>query len=131
MASNDDITTEQEQLSDRVTNLVSVVDHGEMWGINLRAKDCHSIPYRIVMEKFLRANDHDVEKAAEHFERALRWRKQVEPRRALQAVYKPELFKGVGNISRHVRPTMPDLFITWNRYGCAEDQADTFGDVMA
>ena len=132
MAYDDDgITTAQEELGDRVNALANLVDHGEMWGINIRARDCHTMPYRIIMEKFLRANGGDVDKAAEHFEKVLRWRKQIEPRRALQTVFKRETFGVIGNISRHTRPTMPDLFVTWNRYGQAKNQAETFGDFMA
>lgn len=129
--SSADITLEQAALSDAVTQLVKLIKHTEMWGVGLQGRDCNHIPYRIVMEKFLRANGNDVGKASEHFEKVLHWRRQVEPRRALATVYKTELFRGKGNISSHVRPAKPNAFILWNRYGFPEKTPETFRDIMA
>jgi phosphatidylinositol transfer protein SFH5 len=98
-----------------------------MWGVML-SEDSH-IPTTIVLEKFLRANTHDVIKAKAQLIDALKWRKKIQP---LDLLAKTEFdnskFGGLGFVTVYHNATGKEI-VTWNIYGAVKDNKATFGNV--
>ncbi|KAJ9155368.1 hypothetical protein NKR23_g1550 [Pleurostoma richardsiae] len=115
-----------------VPGILETADYSEMWGIELDNRSLGDIPYRILLKKFLRANDYDTKQTAAHLLAALQWRKRHRPREGLGAVYAMEKFRNVGVVMSHagqVGDPPPRTIITWNMYGKAPSQKDAFEDI--
>ena|SRR5438045_2874004 len=110
--------------------IIKDADYKEMWGFELQ-DDKHVIT-TIILQKFLRANNNNVEKAKKQLGDALKWRKRMQPSALIDNVFDRSKFGGLGFV------TMYDLagksgkeIITWNIYGAVKDIKNTFGDVEA
>lgn len=100
-------------------------EHGEMWGVQLDASTMH-VPTTIVLQKFLRANSHNLEKTKNQLTDALKWRKKMDPVALVDSgEYSKEKFGGLGYVTTYGK----DIF-TWNIYGAVKDLKATFGDVQ-
>lgn len=100
-------------------------EHGEMWGVQLDASATH-VPTTIVLQKFLRANSHNLEKTKNQLTDALKWRKEMDPVALVDSgEYSKEKFGGLGYVTTYGK----DIF-TWNIYGAVKDLKATFGDVQ-
>ena len=85
------------KLSTELPSVLKDADYGEMWGVEL--KDASDIPTSIVLEKFLRANKHDLTKAKSQLIEALRWRKKMQPMKLLEDVeFDSSKFAGLGYV---------------------------------
>ena len=119
------------ELNKLLPGLVAETGHSEMWGIKLTS--IIDTPCCIVLQKFLRANDNDAEKAAEQLKTALMWRHKFRPLDTLTEEHSRQKFDGLGYVTHHKPPNdiddTPETVITWNIYGGVQDKKATFSDV--
>lgn len=105
-------------------------EYNEVYGIHLDA----SGPFhtKLILQKFLRGNANDVEKAKAQLAGALKWRKEFQPLKALEETFSREKFGGLGFVIE-----LEDVpgsankkdFATFNIYGAVKDKKKTFGDL--
>jgi hypothetical protein len=110
--------------------LVAEAQHAEVYGITLST----SSPFhtKLILQKFLRANQNDVEKAKQQLLETLKWRKEFDPVKAVGESYSKEQFGGLGYVlevegvpgSENKRDVA-----TFNIYGAVKDKKGTFGDL--
>lgn len=99
-----------------------------MWGVQL-SDDTH-VPTTVVLQKFLRANDDDVSKAADQLQKALIWRRDTNPGKLLDEVsFDAKKFGDLGYVTTHKDAQGKEMIITWNIYGAVKDKKATFGNV--
>lgn len=85
----------------------------------------------LILQKFLRANANNVEKAAEQLQNTLKWRKEFQPLKALKEETWPvDLFNGLGYVSKIKTQGDKEKIVTWNVYGSVKDVKGTFGDLQ-
>lgn len=89
----------------------------------------------IILQKFLRANVDDLEKAKEQLTASLKWRKEYQPLKARDEAFDGEKFGKLGYITRvkGVKGSKnAEDVATFNIYGAAaKDFKKTFGDTDA
>lgn len=122
-------TTPETPLQKLLKDLPAILhdaSHNEMWGVNLT--DETHVPTTIVLEKFLRANLQDVTKAKVQLTEALKWRKQMEPAKLLDAAYDQSKFGGLGYVTTYNTEAGKEI-VTWNVYGAVKDKKATFGNI--
>jgi hypothetical protein len=110
--------------------LVAEAQHAEVYGITLST----SSPFhtKLILQKFLRANQNDVEKAKQQLLETLKWRKEFDPVKAAGESYSKERFGGLGYVlevegvpgSENKRDVA-----TFNIYGAVKDKKGTFGNL--
>lgn len=92
----------------------------------------HPIPTQVILQKFLRANANDVDRAAAQLEKALEWRKTYQPNIAADEIFDKARFSGLGYVVAltHVpgSPNAKDI-AAFNIYGAVKDNKKTFGDL--
>lgn len=116
------------KLASRLDEIKKKADHGEVWGITLSNLD-HA-PTAIVLQKYLRANDQDVNQAEKQLTSTLEWRKKNNPTALLdEKVYDRSKFGDLGFVTEHKDDKGKELVITWNVYGAVKDNKATFGDI--
>ena len=116
------------KLADRLEEIKKKTDHGEMWGVSLSNLD-HA-PTAVVLQKFLRANDQDVNLAEKQLTSALEWRKKNNPTSLLdEKVYDRSKFGDLGFVTEHKDDKGKEVVITWNVYGAVKDNKATFGNL--
>jgi hypothetical protein len=103
--------------------IIKDADYNEMWGVELQ--DDKHVPTTIILQKFLRANNNDVEKAKTQLGDALKWRKRMQPAKLVNNVFDTSKFGDLGFITAYEGKEV----ITWNIYGAVKDMKTTFGDV--
>ena len=87
----------------------------------------------LILQKFLRANADDLEKAKVQLTDALKWRKEYQPLKVKDEVFDGDKFGGLGYVTKvkaaKGSPNEED-YVSWNIYGAAaKDVKKTFGDV--
>ncbi|KAM0325081.1 hypothetical protein ACHAQA_007620 [Verticillium albo-atrum] len=96
-------------------------------GLNSRER---STAATIVLQKFLRAADYDVETAVANFSATMRWRKKYDPSAKLAKMFDPKRFGDMGFITRHrIDEHGRNIVVMWNLYGVIKDVVATFGDI--
>jgi hypothetical protein len=122
-------------LSQFCTALASIretADYHEVYGLDI--SDSNSFHSKLILQKFLRANANDLEKAKGQLLETLRWRKQFQPLEQLKAAHDKARFGGFGYVTEiesvpgSVREGGKEI-VTYNLYGAVKDKAKTFGDV--
>jgi hypothetical protein len=114
---------------DLFEELVKEAGHDEVYGIILSKEE----PFhtKLILQKFLRANANDLQKAKEQLLDTLKWRKAFKPQEAAVASYS-KVFEGLGYITElegvPESPNKKDI-VTFNIYGAVKDNKATFGDV--
>lgn len=109
-------------------SIIKEADYGEMWGIELA--DQSHVPTAIVLEKFLRANPNDINKAKSQLLEALKWRKLLQPHKILDSTeFDGSKFGELGYVTTYVKPDGGKEIVTWNIYGAVKDKKATFGNV--
>ena len=86
----------------------------------------------MILQKFLRANANDADKAAAQLEKALAWRKSYQPNVAADEVFDKTRFSGLGYIvSLSGVPGSANTkdIAAFNIYGAVKDNKKTFGDL--
>ncbi|KAI3531672.1 phosphatidylinositol transfer protein sfh5 [Colletotrichum abscissum] len=115
-------------LFEKLPTILAEAKHNEMWGVQL-SDDTH-IPTTVVLQKFLRANDDDVSKAADQLQKALVWRRDTNPGKLLDEVsFDASKFGDLGYVTTHKDAQGKEMIITWNIYGAVKDRKATFGNV--
>ncbi|OLN86072.1 Phosphatidylinositol transfer protein sfh5 [Colletotrichum chlorophyti] len=115
-------------LFEKLPAILEAAKHREMWGVQL-SDDSH-VPTTVVLQKFLRANDDDVSKAADQLQKALEWRRDTNPGRLLDEVaFDKKKFDELGYVTTHKDAQGKEVVITWNIYGAVKDKQATFGNV--
>jgi hypothetical protein len=117
------------RLSDTLPAIIKEAGHGEIWGVTL--KDSNDVPTSIVLEKFLRANNKDFDKAKAQLTAALKWRKEMEPSKLLaEMTFDSKKFGGLGYVTVYPKTENHEKeIITWNIYGAVKDLKTTFGNL--
>ncbi|KAF2019731.1 CRAL/TRIO domain-containing protein [Aaosphaeria arxii CBS 175.79] len=104
--------------------------HSEIWGIQLSADNAFHT--KLILQKFLRANQNDLAKAKHQLSETLKWRKEFDPVAAAQATYEKDVFEGLGYIieAEGVPESANEKdVVTFNIYGAVKDNKKTFGDL--
>ncbi|KAK1987411.1 CRAL-TRIO domain-containing protein [Colletotrichum cereale] len=115
-------------LFEKLPGILSEAKHNEMWGVQL--SDSTHVPTTVVLQKFLRANDDDVSKAAHQLQKALIWRRDTNPGKLLDDVsFDKKKFDELGYVTTHKDAQGKEVVITWNIYGAVKDKKTTFGNV--
>ncbi|KAH7045794.1 phosphatidylinositol transfer protein SFH5 [Macrophomina phaseolina] len=114
-------------------DLIKAADgHNEVYGISLDpAGPFHT---KLILQKFLRANANDVDKAKNQLSETLKWRGSFKPLSALDDKFDKERYGGLGYVIE-VEGVPGSVnkkdVITFNIYGAVKDKKATFGDVEA
>lgn len=110
--------------------LIEEAQYDEVYGIKLST----SSPFhtKLILQKFLRANQNDLEKARQQLLGTLKWRKEFDPAKAANETYSKEKFDGLGYVLEV--EGVPDSknkkdIVTFNIYGAVKDKKATFGDL--
>lgn len=110
--------------------LVASAQHNEVYGIELSASNAFHT--KLILQKFLRANQNDVEKAKTQLLETLKWRKAFDPVKAATETYEKTKFDGLGYVLQ-VEGVPGSLnkkdVATFNIYGSVKDNKATFGDL--
>lgn len=106
--------------------------HPEIWGVTLADPETH-VPTRIVLQKYLNANDGDLVKAKDQLTKTLEWRAKTKPLELVKKAFSKTKFDGLGYVTKYVQegstdPEGKEVF-TWNIYGGANSIDDTFGNL--
>ena len=105
-------------------------DYNEVYGIELGpAKPFHT---KLILQKFLRANSNDLEKAKEQLLATLKWRKEFQPLKAKEESFEKGRFAGLGYVMEleSVPASTNKMDVaTFNIYGAVKDNKAAFGDL--
>ena len=118
------------QFSSKLKSLLEQADYDEVYGIKLVVPaDFHTY---LILQKFLRANANDLEKAHTQLLATLKWRKSFQPLKTLDEAFSRERFGGLGFITdlNKVPGSLNEHDVaTFNLYGAVKDPKVTFEDV--
>ncbi|KAH9872023.1 Non-classical phosphatidylinositol transfer protein (PITP) [Plenodomus biglobosus] len=112
--------------------LVNEAAHNEVYGIELSKSN----PFltKLILQKFLRANQNDLDAAKGQLLETLKWRKEFDPIKAAGEGFERSKFDGLGYILKVEgvpgSPNATDI-ATFNIYGAVKDNKATFGDLDA
>lgn len=115
---------------DTFEGLVTDASHNEVYGIELtKSNPFHT---KLILQKFLRANQNDLEKAKQQLLDTLKWRKEFDPVKAAGESFDRSRFDGLGYVLEvdgvPESPNKKDI-VTFNIYGAVKDNKATFGDL--
>ncbi|CAK7226540.1 Non-classical phosphatidylinositol transfer protein (PITP) [Sporothrix curviconia] len=111
--------------------------HHEIWGVTL-ADPATDVPSQIVFQKYLNANDGDLDKAKDQLLKTLEWRQKTKPLELLKRAYNRDKFGGLGYVTSYTAeegtydasaPETKEVF-TWNVYGSTKNIDETFGNLQ-
>jgi hypothetical protein len=110
--------------------LAKAAAHPEIWGVILADPDSH-VPTRIILQKYLNANDGDLARAKDQLTKTLEWRAKMKPLELAKKVFSKTKFDGLGYVTKYVQegstePEGKEVF-TWNIYGGVKSIDKTFG----
>ncbi|KAK4124428.1 CRAL/TRIO domain-containing protein [Parathielavia appendiculata] len=110
--------------------LAKAAGHPEIWGVTLADPESH-VPTRIILQKYLNANDGDLAKAREQLTKTLEWRAKMKPLELTKKVFSKAKFDGLGYVTKYTQeastePAGKEVF-TWNIYGGVKSVDETFG----
>ncbi|PVI01402.1 CRAL/TRIO domain-containing protein [Periconia macrospinosa] len=114
-----------------VDSLVQESGHDEVYGIKLSSTS-NVFHTKLILQKFLRANQNDLEKAKQQLLDTLKWRKEFDPIKAAGETFDKDKFDGLGYIL--TVEGVPESankkdVVTFNVYGAVKDNKKTFGDL--
>lgn len=110
--------------------LVKEARHAEVYGIELTKSDAFHT--KLILQKFLRANQNDLEQAKQQLLETLQWRKSFDPTKAVSEAFDKIRFGGLGYVLEVADvPESPNKMdvVTFNIYGAVKDKKATFGDL--
>ncbi|KAJ4377663.1 Non-classical phosphatidylinositol transfer protein (PITP) [Neocucurbitaria cava] len=115
---------------DLFETLVTEAGHNEVYGVELsKSNPFHT---KLILQKFLRANQNDLEKAKLQLLETLKFRKEFDPVKAAGESFEQSRFGGLGYILEvegvPESPNKKDI-VTFNIYGAVKDNKATFGDL--
>ncbi|KAJ4293053.1 Non-classical phosphatidylinositol transfer protein (PITP) [Collariella sp. IMI 366227] len=111
-------------------NLALANGHPEVWGVTLADPASH-VPTRIILQKYLNANDGDLVKAKDQLTKTLEWRAKTKPLELVNKVFSKAKFDRLGYVTTYMQagsaePEGKEVF-TWNIYGATKSIDETFG----
>lgn len=111
-------------------SLTTEASHNEVYGIELtKSNPFHT---KLILQKFLRANQNDLGKAKQQLLETLKWRKEFDPVKAMDESFDQKRFDGLGYVLEvegvPESPNKKDI-VTFNIYGAVKDNKATFGDL--
>ncbi|KAF5982941.1 phospholipid transporter [Fusarium bulbicola] len=115
------------KLNARLEDIFTKTIHKEMWGVQLTNID--HVPTKVVLQKFLRANNDDPVAAEKQLTQALEWRKKMNPTALVTQTFDKSKFGDLGYVTVHKGENGKETIITWNIYGAVKDNKATFGNV--
>ncbi|KAF9768076.1 hypothetical protein IL306_014667 [Fusarium sp. DS 682] len=115
------------KLNARLEDVFSKTQHKEMWGVQL--SNIGHVPTKVVLQKFLRANNGDPVAAEKQLTQALEWRKKMNPTALVTQTFDKGKFGDLGFVTVHKGENDKETVITWNIYGAVKNNKATFGDV--
>ena len=128
-------TPQDHPLTKFFTLVPSIIDeaaYAEVYGVTLSpTSPFHT---KLILQKFLRANQGDLEKAKQQLLETLKWRKEFDPKKAVDETFAKERFEGLGfvmqieGVPESVNANGKDV-VTFNIYGAVKDNKATFGDL--
>ena len=123
------LSAELEEFSRALAGIIATTNHYEIWGVNLTTPSMH-IPTRIILQKFLNANNQSVPAAKAHLEAVLRWRAEAKPHELLNTEY-GHRFGGMGYVTAYAKPEHKSTgeVLSWSMYGRPEDVEHICEDV--
>lgn len=107
--------------------------HPEIWGVTLADPDTH-VPTRIILQKYLNANDGDVTAAKDQLAKTLEWRSKMKPLDLLKKAFNKTKFGDLGYVTTYASaedgagPQSKEVF-NWNIYGATKSIDETFGNL--
>ncbi|KAF2203410.1 CRAL/TRIO domain-containing protein [Delitschia confertaspora ATCC 74209] len=114
----------------QITDITTSASHDEVYGIKLSPSN--EFQTKLILQKFLRANADEVEKAKQQLLDTLKWRKEFNPIAAMDEKFSKERFTGLGYIMKLddvPESTNKSDIVTFNIYGAVKDNKATFGDL--
>ncbi|KAI4730686.1 phosphatidylinositol transfer protein SFH5 [Aureobasidium sp. EXF-10728] len=124
------------KMSARLGELIKEAGYSEMYGVELSAptEEGKAAPFStlLILQKFLRANQGQVNKACEQLLGALKWRNEFKPLEVRDQVFDKAKFDGLGYIvTLNNVPDSPNEtdIATFNIYGAVKDTKKTFGNL--
>ncbi|KAF2445133.1 CRAL/TRIO domain-containing protein [Karstenula rhodostoma CBS 690.94] len=116
----------------QIEALIKEAAHDEVYGVILSpSNEFHT---KLILQKFLRANQNDLDKAKQQLLDTLKWRKEFDPAKAASEMFEKSRFEGLGWILRVEgvpESTNKSDVVTFNIYGAVKDNKKTFGDLDA
>jgi len=98
----------------------------DMWGVKIDPGRVDDARVSVILLKFIRATDFDVQKAMERFSATVKWRHQFKIESLLTETFPEEVFGKVGHVFGHGKEGRP---ITYNVYGGDVDIQAVFSDL--
>lgn len=118
------------RLFSELPSIIKQASYQEIWGVELSPTDESHVPTSIVLEKFLRANTYDVNKAKSQLTEALAWRKHMQPLKLLtDTEFNQDKFGNLGYVSSYSKTGGGKEIVTWNIYGGVKSFQNTFGNI--
>jgi hypothetical protein len=114
-----------QKLFEKLPELTKKAEYSEIWGIELKPDH---IPTAIILQKFLRANENDLEKAESQLKEALEWRKKIQALKLVDETFEGEKFSGLGYVTTYEKDGAKEV-VTWNIYGAVKSMETTFGNI--
>ncbi|EON64667.1 hypothetical protein W97_03900 [Coniosporium apollinis CBS 100218] len=118
------------KLTAQLPDILREADYAEVYGITLQP----DAPFhtKLILQKYLRANQNDLAKAREQLLATLKWRREFQPLKAVEEVFSRKRFGGLGYVC--VVDGVPGSVngrdvVTFNIYGAVKDNKATFGDL--
>lgn len=114
----------------QLPDILREADYAEVYGITLQP----DAPFhtKLILQKYLRANQNDLAKARKQLLATLKWRREFQPLKAVEEVFSRKRFGGLGYVC--VVDGVPGSVngrdvVTFNIYGAVKDNKATFGDL--
>lgn len=119
-------------LHNELAALLSEESH-KIWGVTL-SPDPNHFSTKLILQKFLRANKGDKEKAKKQLKETLEWRRTYfGDDGKVVGDWAGSKFEGLAYITKEAvkdaQVETKETVVTWNIYGHVKDFAETFGDV--
>ncbi|KAJ4305210.1 Non-classical phosphatidylinositol transfer protein (PITP) [Kalmusia sp. IMI 367209] len=116
----------------QIEELTKEADHKEVYGITLSPSN--EFYTKLILQKFLRANQGDLEKGKQQLLETLKWRKEFDPIKAAGETFEKSRFEGLGwilEVEGVPESANQKDVVTFNVYGAVKDNKKTFGDLEA
>ncbi|KAF3089358.1 Non-classical phosphatidylinositol transfer protein (PITP), variant 2 [Orbilia oligospora] len=113
----------------RLPEILEKSKHSEVYSVQLTYVEGSTEPTfgtLLILQKFLRANSDNIEKAVEQLSASLAWRAEKKPLDSLAAEHDRSAYEGLGYVQ--VLPETGEV-LTWNIYGAVTDYKKTFANL--
>jgi len=98
-----------------------------LWGVHIDPKEPRDAKVSVVLAKFLRARNLNVNEAEKMLVATLRWREEFKVEECVKEEYPKEVFGNLGHVYGKDKEGRP---VVYNLYGANKDTKAVFGDVQ-